>query len=99
MKTLQCICNAMVSSKHYNAVVVIGSSVLDFLFFISYFRMDLRKLFILHYRNKKKMECIVCQNTKGKENLWQHHLRNNFENSLSVPEKEQNIEMERWWNW
>ena len=66
MKTLQCICNAMVSSKHYNTMVVMGFCVLNFLFFISCFRIDLCKFFILHYRNKKKMECIVCQDAKGK---------------------------------
>ena len=70
MKTLQCICSAMVSSKHYNTMEVMEFYVLDFVFFISCFRMDLCNFFILHYRNKKKkMECIVCQDAKGKEEL------------------------------
>ena len=44
----------------------------------------------------KKMECIVCQDTKGKEELVTTPSEEAFRKLL---EKERNIDMERWWNW
>ena len=42
------------------------------------------------------MECIVCQDTKGKEELVTTPSEEAFRKLL---EKERNIDMERWWNW
>ena len=59
----------MVSNNHYNTMVVIRFCVLDFLFLFHVLRWICVNFSHYIIEIKKKMECIVCQDAKGKEKL------------------------------